>query len=172
MVNNSKRHKMAYNPIISFNDVDLTTSAGGGGKFTGLWKLNELVQMYNEHYKTDFVVPDTFVIPVVKFADYKKQGYVSEDLINEAMAVTDKLGGNVAVRSSADIEDRKGKTYSGQFESVLNVKTRDQRADAVNKVYESAANVPNAKMGVILQSMVPDPQMAGVVYSETFFGDP
>ncbi|MBO4583123.1 MAG: hypothetical protein J5714_03665 [Alphaproteobacteria bacterium] len=84
----------------------------------------------------------------------------------------EKLGGNIAVRSSADIEDQKGKTYSGQFESVLNVKTRDQVAGALNTVYASAANVPNAKMGVILQSMVPTPQMAGVVYSETFFGAP
>lgn len=163
---------MADNTIISLNDVNANTANIGGGKFAGLYQLKTLIQKYNAQYKMDFIVPDTFVIPVSRFDDYKKQGYVSEDLINSAMFYADKLGGNVAVRSSADIEDKKGKTYSGQFESVLNVKTHDQMATALNTVYASAAKVPNAKMGVILQSMVSEPQMAGVVYSETFLGAP
>ena len=163
---------MADNTIISLNDVNANTAVIGGGKFAGLYQLKILIQRYNTQYKTTFNVPDTFVIPVSKFDDYKKCAGVSDDLINEAMFYTDKLGGNVAVRSSADIEDKKGKTYSGQFESVLNVKTRKQMADALNTVYASAAKVPNAKMGVILQSMVSEPQMAGVVYSETFLGAP
>lgn len=167
-----KSKKVAYNTIISLNDVNAQTSVIGGGKFAGLYQLNMLIQKYNAQYKTNFVVPATFVIPVTKFNDYKKYGYVPEELINTAMFYTDKLGGNIAVRSSADIEDKKGKTYSGQFESVLNVKTRNQMATALNTVYKSAIKVPNAKMGIILQSMVPMPKMSGVAYSETWYGAP
>jgi len=163
---------MADNTIISLNNVNANTANIGGGKFAGLYQLKTQLKKYNAQYKMNFVVPDTFVIPVSRFDDYKKYASVSEDLINSAMFYADKLGGNVAVRSSADIEDKKRKTYSGQFESVLNVKTRDQMAVALNTVYASAAKVPNAKMGVILQSMVSEPQMAGVVYSETFLGGP
>ena len=152
--------------------MNAQTSVIGGGKFAGLYQLNMLIQKYNAQYKTNFVVPATFVIPVTKFNDYKKYGYVPEELINAAMFYTDKLGGNIAVRSSADIEDKKGKTYSGQFESVLNVKTRNQMATALNTVYKSAIKVPNAKMGIILQSMVPMPKMSGVAYSETWYGAP
>ncbi len=167
-----KSKKVAYNTIISLNDVNAQTSVIGGGKFAGLYQLNMLIQKYNAQYKTNFVVPATFVIPVTKFNDYKKYGYVPEELINAAMFYTDKLGGNIAVRSSADIEDKKGKTYSGQFESILNVKTRNQMATALNTVYKSAIKVPNAKMGIILQSMVPMPKMSGVAYSETWYGAP
>lgn len=167
-----KSKKVAYNTIISLNDVNAQTSVIGGGKFAGLYQLNMLIQKYNAQYKTNFVVPATFVIPVTKFNDYKKYGYVPEELIDAAMFYTDKLGGNIAVRSSADIEDKKGKTYSGQFESVLNVKTRNQMATALNTVYKSAIKVPNAKMGIILQSMVPMPKMSGVAYSETWYGAP
>ena len=165
---------MAYNTIISLNDVAPQIAAVGGGKFAGLSVLNTLIPIYNVQYNTNFVVPDTFVIPVSKFADYKKQGYVSDALIDEAMHVKGKLGGDVAfaVRSSAKDEDQSGKTHSGEYESVLNVQTRDQMADALNKVYASAAKVPHTEMGIVLQAMVPEPQMAGVVYSETFFGAP
>lgn len=164
---------MTDNTIISLENVNAhTASSIGGGKFAGLYQLKTLIEKYNAQYKTGFIVPDTFVIPVSRFNDYKKQGYIQEDLIDSAMLYMDRLGGNIAVRSSADIEDKKGKTFSGQFESVLNVRTREQVAKALNTVYASAANVPNAKMGVILQSMVPTSQMAGVVYSETFLGAP
>ena len=164
---------MTDNTIISLENVNAhTASSIGGGKFAGLYQLKTLIGKYNAQYKTGFIVPDTFVIPVSRFNDYKKQGYIQEDLIDSAMLYMDRLGGNIAVRSSADIEDKKGKTFSGQFESVLNVRTREQMAKALNTVYASAANVPNAKMGVILQSIVPTPQMAGVVYSETFLGAP
>ena len=155
--------------IISLDEADENIA---GGKFAGLDVLNYLLRRYNIRYKTDFVVPPTFGIPLLKFDEYQGTNKIPDTLIDDAMDCAKKLGGNVAVRSSADIEDQKGKTYSGQFESVLNVKTRDQMANAIETVYKSAANVPNARMGIVLQQMVDNPKMAGVVYSETWYGGP
>lgn len=143
-----------------------------GGKFVGLYDLKYLLNQYNIRYKTNFVIPGTYAIPTPYFDDYKINGGVPDHIVKAAMDCAKKLGGNVAVRSSADVEDQPGKTYSGQFESVLNVKTRAQMRNALNTVYASAANVPGAQMGVILQSMVPNPKMAGVAYSETWYCAP
>lgn len=155
--------------VVSLDEADESIA---GGKFAGLDVLNYLLRRYNIRYKTDFVVPPTFAIPLIHFDEYQETNKVPDALIDDAMVCTKKLGGNVAVRSSADIEDQKGKTYSGQFESVLNVKTRDQMANAIETVYKSAANVPNARMGIVIQQMIDKPKMAGVVYSETWYGGP
>ena len=163
---------MSEYEIFSLNDVNAYIASIGGGKFAGLCKIKELIPRYNAQYGMNFMIPSTCVIPIIYFDDYQKTGRVPDDLINTSMVYAKKLGGNIAVRSSADVEDEKGKTYSGQFESVLNVKTREQMAIALNTVYASAAKVPNAKMGVILQSMVPAPKMSGVAYSETWYGAP
>ncbi|MBO7509437.1 MAG: hypothetical protein J6T57_04155 [Alphaproteobacteria bacterium] len=160
-----------YN-IISLNDINAQNADIGGGKFAGLCTIKESIPLYNAQYGMNFVIPDTYVIPITYFDAYKETGRVPDDLINTAMVYAKKLGGNVAVRSSADVEDKDGKTYSGQFESVLNVKTREQMTVALNTVYASAAKVPNAKMGIILQPMVPTPKMAGVAYSETWYKAP
>ncbi|MBO7066690.1 MAG: hypothetical protein J6W40_03650 [Alphaproteobacteria bacterium] len=158
--------------IISLDEATNMPYMIAGGKFAGLFVLDNLMKSYNTRFNTEFVVPPTFGIPLLKFDEYQETNKIPDALINDAMDCVKKLGGNVAVRSSADIEDQKGKTYSGQFESVLNVKTRDQMVNAIEKVYKSAANVPNARMGIVLQQMVDNPKMAGVVYSETWYGGP
>ena len=43
---------------------------------------------------------------------------------------------------------------------------------ALEKVYASAKNVEGARMGIIIQQMIDEPLLAGVVYSETWYGDP
>ena len=158
--------------IINLVDVDVENADVGGGKFEGIVRLNHLIKKYNEKYESSFKVPETFCIPVIEYNKYKKNGGVSNELLNEAMMVVAKCGGNVAVRSSADIEDGKAKSYSGLFETVLNVKTKKEMKDALNKVYKSAENVEGARMGIIIQPMINEPNLAGVIYSETWYGDP
>ena len=51
---------MAYNTIISLNDVDPQVAAVGGGKFAGLSVLNTLIPIYNVQYNTDFIVLETY----------------------------------------------------------------------------------------------------------------
>ena len=48
------------------------------------------------------------------------------------------IGGNVTVRSSCDVEGKEGKTYFGEFETVLNVKNKKEMREALEKVYALA----------------------------------
>lgn len=159
--------------ILSLEDADIQNADIGGGKFAGLAALKPLIDKYNTEYNLNLKVPQTFAITLDAFERYDlKFSEVPDELVNQAMQCAVKLGGNVAVRSSADVEDKGGKTYSGQFDSVLNVKTKAQMREALNQVYASAKNVKDAKMGIILQSMIEVPKMAGVAYSESWYGDP
>lgn len=145
----------------------------GGGKFAGLAQIRPLLEKYKEQYGTEFDLPQTYAITTEAYDKYNiAQNGIPEELIHQAMHCLAACGGNVAVRSSADIEDKEGKTHSGEFESVLSVKNKRQMQKALQTVYASAQKVPNAKMGVVIQPMIEKPRMAGVLYSQDFNGDP
>ncbi|MDE6250133.1 MAG: PEP/pyruvate-binding domain-containing protein [Alphaproteobacteria bacterium] len=151
-----------------------------GGKFAGLANVLPLIQKYRINYRIDIRIPQTYAITTGAFRRYNiaKCG-VPDVLIDDAVRVMKICGGNVAVRSSANIEDQQGRTYSGAFKSVLSVQNRAQMKDALNTVYASLNNeivLQNHKksdlaMGVVIQQMV-SPQIAGVAYSETWYKDP
>ena len=159
--------------ILSLEDAENSYAPFSGGKFKGLVKLKKLVDKYNQKFGLDIAIPETYAISSEVFDRYDilHKG-VPEELVNKAMEYVVKLGGNVAVRSSADVEDGMGKTYSGQFASVLSVKNKSQMYQALREVYASAKNVEDSKMAVILQKMVDTPKIAGVAYSESWYGDP
>ena len=156
--------------IFSFNEVNDADAQQCGGKFLGLREIRRLLNTYNQMYRIDAIIPETFAIPFSFHEKYKNEGYIPESLVNEAMKCVVACGGNVAVRSSADVEDAE-KSYSGVFKSVLNVKTKKEMREALKQVYASAEAVPDAHMGIIIQKMIEKPEMAGVAYSESFFRD-
>ncbi len=162
-----------YKNIISLDNTTPDKAHIGGGKFVGLAQIKPLLAKYKEQYGVDFDLPKTFAITTDAFKKYDiAHNGIPEDVINQAMQCMVACGGNVAVRSSADIEDLSGKTHSGEFESVLSVKNKQQIIAALQKVYQSAQNVNGAQMGVIIQPMIDTPTMAGVLYSQDFNGDP
>ncbi len=159
--------------IISLDEVNGEQALRGGGKFAGLAKLKPLIDEYNRQYDLNLAVPQTYAISMDIFERYDiANNGAPEELVNKAMEVMVKLGGNVAVRSSADVEDGETSSYSGQFDSVLSVKTKSDMRQALNTVYASAQNVPDSKMAVVLQSMIETPKIAGVAYSESWYRDP
>ena len=162
-----------YKNIISLDNTTPDKAHIGGGKFVGLAQIKPLLAKYKEQYGVDFELPKTFAITTDAFKKYDiAHNGIPEDVINQAMQCMVACGGNVAVRSSADIEDLSGKTHSGEFESVLSIKNKQQMIAALQKVYQSAQNVNGAQMGVIIQPMIDTPTMAGVLYSQDFNGDP
>ena len=158
--------------ILSLNETCLEDAYLGGSKFAGLVKAKKYIDTYRRRYHIDVDIPKTYAIPLSFHEQYKSSRTVSEDLVTQAMHCVAALGGNVAVRSSADIEDQSTDSCSGVFESVLNVKTREQMRNALNKVYTSAKTRPEAQMGIIIQQMIDEPLMAGVAYSETWYREP
>lgn len=162
-----------YQNIISLDDTTSDKAQIGGGKFVGLAQIKPLLAKYKEQYGIDFELPKTFAITTDAFKKYDiAHNGIPEEIINQAMQCMVACGGNIAVRSSADIEDLSGKTHSGEFESVLSVKNKQQMIAALETVYQSAQNVNGAQMGVIIQPMIDMPMMAGVLYSQDFNGDP
>ena len=111
-------------------------------------------------------VPDGFVLPV--------GARPTEDLGVSLARAVERLGGSVAVRSSAVGEDSADLSYAGQYETVLGV-TVDTVVDAVRRCRDSAdstavhsyathAHVAEGEMAVLIQRMV-DPDAAGVAFS-------
>ncbi|MBD5388673.1 hypothetical protein HDR63_00250 [bacterium] len=139
-----------------------------------------MIKKYRQNYPIDFQIPKTYVITTDAFRQYDIGGRgVPDALLDTAVRVMKICGENVAVRSSATVEDLAGRTYSGAFKSVLSVQNRDQMKNALNTVYESLYHETvlqtckkfDLSMGVMIQKMV-EPRMAGVVYSETWHRGP
>ncbi len=149
--------------ILNIDNVSPTYARSAGGKFAGLVRVKPLIDKYVAQYNVPLAIPETYGIKIDTPHNH---------VFDAAMRAMDACGGNVAVRSSADIEDVSGKTYSGAFESVLNVDNKDKMKEALDVVYGSAKNVPGAKMGIVIQRMIANPEMAGVLYSQDFNGDP
>jgi pyruvate,water dikinase len=77
--------------------------------------------------RAGIVVPETFVLPV-------GSDFMPNDEVLEA------LGGCIAVRSSATAEDSQNASFAGQFESILNVRTREELARAIHQVRASVGS--------------------------------
>jgi phosphohistidine swiveling domain-containing protein len=92
-------------------------------------------------------------------------------------AETRRLGGVLAVRSSATSEDREGHAAAGQADSYLNIRSAGQAAEGVKQVWASlfsdrfvedrvtlGASHEAARMAVLLQTFIPS-KASGVIFS-------
>ena len=171
----------------NFVDLDITNKRYGnkaGGKFFGLLQakdiLNEVAKKYDLHFK----IPKTYAIPHrIQYQFENPKTWNNFDRMYETSCELMRFcGGNVAVRSSANIEDAGGSTFSGAFSSVLNVNNEAMMRSALYDVYMSRYNkqveqnpfigISDVKMGVIIQEMIDSPDFAGVIYSEGYQRQP
>lgn len=162
--------------LFDLEELSDETKQNFGGKAKGLFESLGLVGELQK-FGIDVDVPKTFVLSNAGHDAWLKEGIVPNRVLVEAVKAMHASGGKVAVRSSADVEDGTNKSYSGVFESVLNVSTVDEMKDALETVYRSAEDVVlengrKPKMSVVIQKMIEKPEYAGVVYSEDFDGDP
>ncbi|MBP5399477.1 MAG: hypothetical protein J6Y53_03570 [Alphaproteobacteria bacterium] len=162
--------------LYDLNKISLADKQKIGGKALGLLESYDYIADLQE-LGIDVCVPKTFVLSNECHQEYLREKQVPNTVLVQAVKAMHASGGNVAVRSSADIEDGANKSYSGAFESVLNVSTVDEMRAALQTVYQSAQNVTldnnkTPKMSVIIQQMIDKPDNSGVAYSEDFDGDP
>ena len=137
-------------------------------------KAEHLFWLIQQGYR----VPSTHVLPYDVHELYRKgEKNLRENLKNQLDGV---LNPNLeyAVRSSANVEDKKSHSFAGQFKSILHRSGLDSILDAVEEVLQ-AVEAPKIqaylekikldsnglKMGVILQEMVP-PVISGVAFSK------
>jgi len=102
--------------------ADATDRAIVGGKATGLARARA----------AGHLVPDGVVLPVG--AAVPNDGARWELVAG----LVERLGGSVAVRSSAVEEDSADASYAGQYESVLNITDDDQLVAAIRHCRASA----------------------------------
>src|SRR4029453_5253572 len=93
------------------------------------------------------------------------------------LGLVQEIGFPLAVRSSAAVEDGDYRTFAGQFESYLNLRSAEDVQAAVTKCFKAARSSQAAaycrmhgikasmpQMAVIVQRMV-EPELAGVAFT-------
>ena len=175
--------------MIDFNNVNGEHNYNLGGKANSLIKLKKL----------GLPIPDFFVIPASYFEEYTRSNRIYEEIKkllkeckyeeikqkimegsyteNMTREILGKLEENdfleYSVRSSANNEDGKIKSFAGQYETFLNVKKGDVLnsikkcwvsilEDNVVSYVEEEINIYS--VNVIIQKMI-NPELAGVAFS-------
>jgi pyruvate,water dikinase len=125
-------------------------------------------------FLSQVVAPERFGAKAIQLADLARHGIpIPETLVMPAGSdvipedvVLRALGGCIAVRSSAIGADSEGTSFTGQFETVLNVRTAEELVRAIRKVRAAAGDAVRAyspgqgvrpavvPMAVILQRML------------------
>ncbi len=144
---------------------------GRGSRKTIGGKASSLLALY----KGGFNVPPFFILTTKSIGQLKnRKMYKKFSPEIEKAYKTIIKNGEVAVRSSATIEDSRESSFAGQFKTMLNVDIDNVYA-AIKAVYSSMPNVeatygPRIKSGikiemaVIIQKMV-DSDKAGVLFT-------
>ncbi len=122
-----------------------------------------------------FKIPFTYVLPSYIHDLYSINPGVTKKLLNDDIERLPKI--KYAVRSSADIEDGKTKSFAGQFNSYLDITGVENIIETVTAVFESVnssqigeyiadnrTNQKDIKMSVIVQEMI-EPIYTGVAFS-------
>ena len=141
-----------------------------------------------------FPVPTARVVPVAVFDEHLEASGVGENwadaaqrlrarplpsaLSHELQGFVEEVGGRVSVRSSATLEDAPGRSFAGQFMTLLNVGIEDVD-DALRDVWASTFSDqvtayltradldPGAlRMAVVVQRQL-DPSASGVAFGDT-----
>lgn len=167
---------MERKSLIKINDLENNADYIDiiGKKAAGLLPVKEILNNISQTHGLDLEIPQSYVLTTETYSEVNFENgkaIVPETIVNYAMQALAACGGNVAVRSNADIEDQAGNSYSGAFATVLNVTNRKQMRAALEEVYASSKLVDGAKMAVLIQPMI-KPIRAGVAYSEEFNGVP
>jgi pyruvate,water dikinase len=122
-------------------------------------------------------VPDGVALPVV-FVDAVAAGL--PHALAKVTKIFKRLGGPLAVRSSAVGEDSEIASFAGQHETHLNITSVSALIEAVRATWQSARSesvltyrkrmglVPEPKMGIILQTLV-SALTAGVLFTRNPF---
>ena len=136
-----------------------------GGKTAGLESLLDM----------RLQVPKTYVCSAKAREHYLERGQGDRAITrlrHDLAAILPSLGGEVAVRSSAALEDGARQSMAGQFESYLHVRGVDHVVEAIVSVWESVgtgSGVPRSdrisrQVEVLVQEMV-HPLVSGVAFS-------
>lgn len=150
----------------SFDEVDSTLVPHIGGKAANLVLLK----------RAGLPVPAGYCIPTGVHDYYLENGSIPDGLVEEISRAKNRLGGKIAIRSSANCEDGTDLSMAGVFQSHY-VYDDNNIPTVVEQIYQQAhsSEVDNfmalhgksavdVKMGLVVQELI-EPEAAGVVYT-------
>lgn len=132
-------------------------------------KANSLIFLH----RYGFNIPLTYLVTTHAYERFLKEGAVLlDELRNEILNLPDLT---YAIRSSTTAEDSKEYSYAGQFQTLMNVRGRENILKAIQEVWNSSSllsdneylrktKISTFKCGVIIQEMISS-KLAGVSFS-------
>lgn len=158
----SPRHEF----IIYLDEIEDRNLINIGGKGANLVRLK----------RAGLPVPNGYCITINAHNYYIKNGKLPAELISEVIKAKKKLGGKVAIRSSANCEDGSELSMAGVFQSYYVYKD-EEVSDAIIQIYNQAhssdvekfmalhgKSKDRIRMSLIIQELI-EPEMAGVIYT-------
>jgi rifampicin phosphotransferase len=140
--------------------------------------------------RSGFEVPEGFVLTTAAFDRFLSANDLGpesaredvmgaplpHDIARELLAAANRLGDvPLAVRSSGVAEDQPDRSFAGQYDTILNVRGREELLDAVRRCWASAFGdrvlayrrthgLEGGRMAVLVQRMVPA-ESAGIAFT-------
>lgn len=150
----------------AFNEVDNTMIPHIGGKAANLVLLK----------RAGLPIPTGYCIPIGVHDYYLEHGSIPDGLVEEIGRAKNRLGGKIAIRSSANCEDGTDLSMAGVFQSHY-VYDDNDISTVVEQIYQQAhssevdnfmtlhgKSAKDVKMGLVIQELI-EPEDAGVVYT-------
>ncbi len=155
--------------LVPFEQINTEDVGRYGGKGVGLARLAQ----------HGLAVPPGAVLEAGAYNEFVATGTISEQVLDDVTQLADSLGGNVALRSSATIEDGEAASLAGVFEThYIRNADREQLRDTLSAMYAQAASAEVASsaslfgmqqedlaLAVVVQQLVDEPSHAGVIYA-------
>lgn len=162
----SKERPQTSPMVIPFADIKPEDSELVGGKVENLANL----------IREGFPVPNGVCLTTAAYDSYLATGEVPPHLLPLIQAAKAALGGQIAIRSSATVEDREDKSMAGVFSSIY-VTEDDEIEPAIRAIYKQAQseevnqylastgkNKEEVKVAIGIQELI-TPDQAGVMYT-------
>ncbi|OPH47986.1 hypothetical protein BC351_39040 [Paenibacillus ferrarius] len=152
--------------LLSFEQVGDENWARVGNKAYNLAKLQ----------KAGLPVPEGFCIPIEVYKHYLQYDEILPCIADEIVKVKQNLGGKIAIRSSANIEDGDNLSMAGVFESCFVYNDYDI-IDTIKRIFEQSRSVEvvdylkihniehhELELALIVQRLV-ESDYSGVIYT-------
>ncbi|MFA5770599.1 MAG: PEP/pyruvate-binding domain-containing protein, partial [Patescibacteria group bacterium] len=152
--------------LYSFDSIDNRLLSRVGGKGANLVLLK----------RAGLPVPDGYCIPTNIHEYYIENSKLPDNLVAKITEAKNRLGGKIAIRSSANCEDGTDLSMTGVFQSHYVVEN-EEIEQVVIDIFEQAhssevekfmslhgISVENVKMGLVIQELI-EPDVAGVIYT-------
>jgi len=122
-------------------------------------------------------VPDGSCIPITVHHFYRENHSLPEGLVKDILDLKKKLGGKVAIRSSATFEDGTDLSMAGVFSShyisddndvevaIRSIYRQAESPEVVEYLRVNSVDERDAEMGIVVQQLI-EPDCAGVLYTK------